>query len=403
MTKTYRQGQILKLIRGKKISTQDELAQELKALDIAATQVTLSRDIRDLRLSEDTRRLSGNGARGDWSRNSPCWRPEFLRRTFSAAQNLVVLKTSPGHANSVAVALDNEEWPEVAGHHRRRRYHPGHHSRWLRPGRRFRSYCSIWWRRARRRLTHFSVGRHGSQRALCRRCGSGSATSIKVPLPGPDVIFTDPPRLSARSCIPVRPEAVGTPVQRSPGHRPVPGHRSARHAVARTVISTALALACFCTLWSASSPARCGRHKSCARRGDRAADRRPVLECGGQWAARFHVPASRAPLRVQDRPTSRGAARRHIPGSQQASFLPLRGRGVHPFAQILSWGRVPQREPCSSNCTADIDCPTASCKSREMLLRSFPAWPLVWRTSLRVPGAPPSLPEDASRVCFFQT
>ena len=50
MTKTYRQGQILKLIRGKRISTQDELAQELKNQGIAATQVTLSRDIRDLRL-----------------------------------------------------------------------------------------------------------------------------------------------------------------------------------------------------------------------------------------------------------------------------------------------------------------------------------------------------------------
>jgi transcriptional regulator of arginine metabolism len=31
------------------------------------------------------------------------------------AQNHVILKTSPGHANSVAVALDNEEWPEVVG------------------------------------------------------------------------------------------------------------------------------------------------------------------------------------------------------------------------------------------------------------------------------------------------
>ncbi len=27
----------------------------------------------------------------------------------------MVLKTSPGHANSVAVALDDEEWPEVVG------------------------------------------------------------------------------------------------------------------------------------------------------------------------------------------------------------------------------------------------------------------------------------------------
>ena len=31
------------------------------------------------------------------------------------AQNQVVLKTAPGHASSVAVALDNEEWPEVVG------------------------------------------------------------------------------------------------------------------------------------------------------------------------------------------------------------------------------------------------------------------------------------------------
>jgi len=50
MTKSYRQGQILKLIRSKGISTQEELAGELKSQGIAATQVTLSRDIRDLRL-----------------------------------------------------------------------------------------------------------------------------------------------------------------------------------------------------------------------------------------------------------------------------------------------------------------------------------------------------------------
>ena len=31
------------------------------------------------------------------------------------AQNLMVLKTSPGHANSLAVALDKENWPEMVG------------------------------------------------------------------------------------------------------------------------------------------------------------------------------------------------------------------------------------------------------------------------------------------------
>jgi arginine repressor len=50
MSKSYRHGQILKLIRAKKIHTQDELARELQHAGIAATQVTLSRDIRDLHL-----------------------------------------------------------------------------------------------------------------------------------------------------------------------------------------------------------------------------------------------------------------------------------------------------------------------------------------------------------------
>ena len=113
MTKTYRQGQILKLVRGKKISTQEELAQELKALDIAATQVTLSRDIRDLRLVK-TRDGYQEIAPEETGPQFSMLAAEFLKDVLRA-QNLVVLKTSPGHANSVAVALDNEEWPEVVG------------------------------------------------------------------------------------------------------------------------------------------------------------------------------------------------------------------------------------------------------------------------------------------------
>ena len=50
MSKSFRHGQIRKLIHTKKIATQDDLAQELKKLGIAATQVTLSRDIRELGL-----------------------------------------------------------------------------------------------------------------------------------------------------------------------------------------------------------------------------------------------------------------------------------------------------------------------------------------------------------------
>jgi transcriptional regulator of arginine metabolism len=113
MSKNYRQGQILKLIRGKRILTQDELAEELRQLGISATQVTLSRDIRDLRLVK-TREGYQEMAPEEKGPEFPLLAAEFVL-DVRTAQNLVVLKTAPGHANSVAVALDQEEWPEVVG------------------------------------------------------------------------------------------------------------------------------------------------------------------------------------------------------------------------------------------------------------------------------------------------
>jgi transcriptional regulator of arginine metabolism len=113
MSKNYRQGQILKLIRTQRIATQDELARKLKELGIGATQVTLSRDIRDLGLAK-----THDGYR-EVSPDESGPRFEMLASDFLIdvrfAQNLVVLRTAPGHANSVAVSLDNEEWPEVVG------------------------------------------------------------------------------------------------------------------------------------------------------------------------------------------------------------------------------------------------------------------------------------------------
>ena len=113
MSKAYRHGQILNLIRNKSIHTQDELAQELNKLGVAATQVTLSRDIRELRLAK-----TPDGYREILSEETgpqlAQLATEFLH-DVRAAQNLVVLKTSPGHANSVAVALDAEKWPEIVG------------------------------------------------------------------------------------------------------------------------------------------------------------------------------------------------------------------------------------------------------------------------------------------------
>ncbi len=113
MNKSYRQGQILKLIRTRPIHTQDELAAELKKeVGIQATQVTLSRDMRELGLVK-----TGEGYRQVAAPSGPDFATIAAGFLFDirVAQNLVVLKTSPGHANSIAVSLDQEEWPEIAG------------------------------------------------------------------------------------------------------------------------------------------------------------------------------------------------------------------------------------------------------------------------------------------------
>lgn len=113
MNKSYRQGQILQLISAQQIHTQDELARVLKRVGIAATQVTLSRDIRELGLAKTPagyRQISAPATGPDLATLAA----EFVL-DVRAAQHLVVVKTSPGHANSVAVALDRAAWSEVVG------------------------------------------------------------------------------------------------------------------------------------------------------------------------------------------------------------------------------------------------------------------------------------------------
>lgn len=114
MNKTYRQGQILKLIRSQRLHTQDELARALRSIGVPATQVTLSRDIRELGL---VKTAEGYVEGAPESAATPEVEPlvrEFVE-DVRTAQNLLVLRTPPGHANAVAVALDNAEWPEVTG------------------------------------------------------------------------------------------------------------------------------------------------------------------------------------------------------------------------------------------------------------------------------------------------
>jgi transcriptional regulator of arginine metabolism len=115
MNKAYRQGQILKLIRRQPVHTQEELARELGKSGLQTTQVTLSRDIRDLGLAKTPagyQRISGEG--GGFGPDLATIAGEFLTDA-RVAQNLLVLRTSPGNASTLASALDRESWTEVIG------------------------------------------------------------------------------------------------------------------------------------------------------------------------------------------------------------------------------------------------------------------------------------------------
>ena len=113
MNKSFRHGQILKLIRTRRVLTQEELAQALaESFNIDASQVTLSRDIRELGLVK-----TQEGYRQVAAPTGPDLATIAAEFLFDVrqAQNLIVLKTSPAHASSVAVALDAAELPEVVG------------------------------------------------------------------------------------------------------------------------------------------------------------------------------------------------------------------------------------------------------------------------------------------------
>ncbi len=113
MNKSYRQAQILSLIRSRPVHTQEELARGLKELGVEATQVTLSRDIREMGLVKTAAGYRPIAPEADGPTIASVAAAYLV--DVKRAKNLVVLKTTPGNANTVAVAIDRQDWPEVVG------------------------------------------------------------------------------------------------------------------------------------------------------------------------------------------------------------------------------------------------------------------------------------------------
>src|SRR5947209_9722805 len=116
MSKLSRQQAIVELAHEGPLPNQQELCKVLARRGIQVTQATLSRDLNELRLvktSEGYILPNGNSS-GEPLPDVSRLVQEFVREV-RRAQNLLVIKTIPGSAQPVAVAIDAESWDEVVG------------------------------------------------------------------------------------------------------------------------------------------------------------------------------------------------------------------------------------------------------------------------------------------------
>ncbi len=117
--KISRQSKIIELIHRYNVETQEELSALLKEAGYKVTQATISRDIRDLRLTKVTENGISkykvlNQADNDLSQKYI----ETLRNGFifmDIAQNIIVIKTVSGMAMAVAASIDSMDIPGIVG------------------------------------------------------------------------------------------------------------------------------------------------------------------------------------------------------------------------------------------------------------------------------------------------
>lgn len=118
--KIARHSKIIELINKYEIETQEELAERLIMEGFQVTQATVSRDIRELKL---TKMMGDNGrqkyviVQGSDAKMSDKYL-RVLRDGFVSvdrAENILVVKTVSGMAMAVAAALDSMQWNEIVG------------------------------------------------------------------------------------------------------------------------------------------------------------------------------------------------------------------------------------------------------------------------------------------------
>ena len=118
--KISRQSKIIELISKYDIETQEELADRLMKDGYNVTQATVSRDIRELKLTK----VAVDGGRQKYivlQKTEPGMSEKYTRVlrdgfvSMDMAQNIMVVKTVPGMAMAVAAALDALQMNSIVG------------------------------------------------------------------------------------------------------------------------------------------------------------------------------------------------------------------------------------------------------------------------------------------------
>jgi transcriptional regulator of arginine metabolism len=118
LTKYDRHNAIRELVANASVTSQDELRRKLVRRGFDVTQATLSRDIHEMRLYKGPNGYAlPNGVDAEEGDDMPSIHEvlESFGLKVKQAQNQLVLITTNGGAQPVALAIDHEDWEEVVG------------------------------------------------------------------------------------------------------------------------------------------------------------------------------------------------------------------------------------------------------------------------------------------------
>ncbi len=110
-----RRQAVVRILRSGVVHRQEDLVRLLRAEGYEVTQSSVSRDLRDLGVLKASGRYVLPPDEVSRTQNDFAMLAQFVRGLKRAGPSLTVLRTTIGAAQSVAVAIDRADWPEVAG------------------------------------------------------------------------------------------------------------------------------------------------------------------------------------------------------------------------------------------------------------------------------------------------